>query len=185
MHRVVITDCLEPPALIEEAALAGLATVDCLMAKSVEGLRGRLADAEGIILYHEVTLPNDILAECKQCKVIVRGGVGYDNVELKAAGERGILVCNVPDYGVDEVADHAIGSMLGLMRGFVMECVNLETLLAESHAVSLHTPLTEGTQQLMNAKRLRQMRSDAYLINTSRGAVVDTVALGPFGQRSV
>ena len=248
MHRVVITDCLEPPALIEEATLDGLATIDCLQAKSIDGLRGNLADADAIILYHEVTLPNDILEECKQCQVIVRGGVGYDNVDIQAAGERGIMVCNVPDYGVDEVADHAIGSMLALVRGFVIadrrlrksttllpwdrndigpvrrlsqttlgligcgrigsatalrakalklrvlvydpylrpgtekvlgvERVELDDLLKQSDVVSLHTPLTEETHHLINADRLAQMKSDAYLINTSRGAVIDTAALG-------
>ncbi len=248
MHRVVITDCLAPPVQIEDKALAGIARVDCLMAKSTEALRGQLDDADGIILYHEVTLTNEVLSELKQCQVIVRGGVGYDNVDVRAAGERGIKVCNVPDYGVDEVADHAIGMLLACMRGFVIadrrlraaetlkpwdrhdvgpvvrlanstlgiigcgrigsatalrakalkmrvlihdpyirpgyekvlgvervDC--LETLLAESDAVSLHTPLTEETRHLMDAERLRQMKSTACLINTARGAVVDTEAL--------
>lgn len=247
MHRVVITDCLEAPAQIEEATLQGLATVDCLMAKSIDGLRGKLADADAIILYHEVTLPNDILNECEHCQVIVRGGVGYDNIDIQAAGERGIVVCNVPDYGVDEVADHAIGSMLALIRGFIIadrrlrkattllpwdrhdigpvrrlsqttmgiigcgrigaatalrakalklrvlvhdpylrpgiekvlgvENVSLNDLLTNSDIVSLHTPLTDETRHLINAERLAQMKPDAYLINTSRGAVVDTAAL--------
>ena len=108
MHRVVITDCLEPPARIEESTLEGLAQVECLMAKSSEVLHGKLADADALILYHEVDLTDAVLRELKQCKVIVRGGVGYDNVDVKIAGELGIPVCNVPDYGVDEVADHAI-----------------------------------------------------------------------------
>ena len=247
MHRVVITDCLKPPAKIEETALAGIARLDCLMAKSTEELLGNLEDADGIILYHEVTLTNDILRELYQCKVIVRGGVGYDNVDVRAAGALGIPVCNVPDYGVDEVADHAIGMMLACMRGFVIaerrlrtasvlkpwdrhdvgpvrrladstlgiigcgrigsatalrakalkmrvlindpylrpgmekvlgvERVSLETLLAESDAVSLHTPLTEETRELINATTLAQMKTSACLINTARGAVVDTIAL--------
>ena len=241
MHRVVITDCLEPPVDIEESTLSGIARIDCLMAKSTGELGGQLIDADGIILYHEVTLTNDILRELKQCKIIVRGGVGYDNVDVKAAGELGIPVCNVPDYGVDEVADHAIGMMLACLRGFVIaerrlraaselkpwdrhavgpvrrladstlgiigcgrigsatalrakalkmrvlvydpylrpgmekvlgvERVGLETLLAEADAVSLHTPLTEETLQLINGDTLAQMKPTACLINTARGAV--------------
>jgi D-3-phosphoglycerate dehydrogenase/C-terminal binding protein len=56
----------------------------------------------------------------ERCRVIVRSGVGFDNVDLAEAGRRGIYVCNVPDYGVDEVADHAIGMMLALNRGLLL-----------------------------------------------------------------
>ena len=52
-----------------------------------------------------------------RCKVIIRCGVGFDNVDLKAAGEKGIPVCNVPDYGTTDVADHAMALLLSLMRG--------------------------------------------------------------------
>ena len=44
-------------------------------------------------------------------------GVGYDNVDIKAAGRLGIPVCNIPDYGTEEVADHALALILGLYRG--------------------------------------------------------------------
>ena len=44
-------------------------------------------------------------------------GVGYDNVDIKAAGQLGIPVCNIPDYGTEEVADHALSLILGLFRG--------------------------------------------------------------------
>ncbi len=54
-----------------------------------------------------------------QCKIIVRLGVGYDNLDVKAWSERGVPVCNVPDYGTTEVADHALGLMLALVRGIV------------------------------------------------------------------
>jgi phosphoglycerate dehydrogenase-like enzyme len=47
---------------------------------------------------------------------VVRAGVGYNNVDLHAAGRRGILVCNVPDYGTEEVADHAIMLLLAVAR---------------------------------------------------------------------
>jgi phosphoglycerate dehydrogenase-like enzyme len=46
----------------------------------------------------------------------VRAGVGYDNVDVQAAGQRGIVVCNVPDYGTEEVADHALMLLLALAR---------------------------------------------------------------------
>ncbi len=51
------------------------------------------------------------------CKIIVRMGVGYDNIDSAAWGARGVPVCNVPDYGTSEVADHAVSLMLTLARG--------------------------------------------------------------------
>ena len=53
------------------------------------------------------------------CAVIVRCGVGFDHIDLAAAGAAGIPVCNTPDYGTGEVADHAIAMMLALRRGVV------------------------------------------------------------------
>ncbi|MDQ0473996.1 C-terminal binding protein [Labrys wisconsinensis] len=52
-----------------------------------------------------------------RCRIVVREGVGYDNLDLEAWGARGVPVCNVPDYGTTEVADHAIALMLALTRG--------------------------------------------------------------------
>jgi C-terminal binding protein len=49
-------------------------------------------------------------------RVIIRNGVGYDNVDIRSAAENGIAVCNVPDYGTEEVADHALALILALIR---------------------------------------------------------------------
>jgi len=119
MHKVVITDYLAPPADLEEKELEGLATVHCLQARSNAELRGKLRDAAAIIVFHEITLPADLIAEADCCRLIIRCGVGFDAVDIQAAGARGIPVCNVPDYGVDEVADHAIGLMLACNRGLL------------------------------------------------------------------
>jgi phosphoglycerate dehydrogenase-like enzyme len=52
----------------------------------------------------------------KNCQALIRNGVGYDSVDVKAAAEFKIPVCNVPDYGTEEVADHAIALTLALCR---------------------------------------------------------------------
>ena len=61
-------------------------------------------------------LPADI-DDFENVRIVVREGVGYDNLDLEGWGARGIPVCNVPDYGTTEVADHAIALMLALTRG--------------------------------------------------------------------
>src|SRR5689334_19807679 len=119
MHKVIIPDYLAPPAELEEKELAGLADVHCLQARHAGQLRGALRHADAIILFHEVGLTDDLLAEMEQCRVIVRAGVGFDAVDIRAAGARGIPVCNVPDYGVDEVADHSMALMLACNRGII------------------------------------------------------------------
>ena len=58
-----------------------------------------------------------------------------------------------------------------------MEMVSMEELLTKSDEVTLHTPLTKETERLINAETLAQMKSNSILVNTSRGAVVDTAAL--------
>jgi len=120
MKKVIITDYMAPPIAIEQAELEGVATVECLLSETTDALYGRLREADGLIVYHQVSVLKDVIAELDRCKVLVRCGVGFDNVDLAEAGKRGIYVCNVPDYGTDEVADHAIGLMLACNRGLMM-----------------------------------------------------------------
>src|SRR3990172_6370688 len=116
MFRVVITDYLVPPAQIEQDALDGVAVVECLEARSEAELDERFETADGLIVFHEISMSAASLERLKRCRVLVRCGVGFDNVDLAVAGRKGIYVCNVPDYGVDEVADHAIGLMIACTR---------------------------------------------------------------------
>lgn len=185
------------------------------------------------------------LAALAPSAVVVRYGIGYDNVDMAAARELGVRVANVPDYGVDTVADHAVAlilsaarritvydrvmrttgwmsptdvgpvkalaeSTLGLvgvgrvglavaarMAGFGCAIIafdpyanrvacaarhvsltdSIEDLLAQSDIVSLHAPLTESTRTIINAETLRGMKPNALLVNTARGALVDTEAM--------
>lgn len=117
MHHVCVTDHLAPPPLLEQRVLRGLARVECLQARTADELAGRVDRADALIVFHEIQVPARIIRRLDRCRVIVRGGVGFDNVDIRAAGRRGIVVCNVPDYGVDEVADHALALMLACNRG--------------------------------------------------------------------
>ena len=61
------------------------------------------------MLYHDITLGASTIQRLTRCKLIVRCGVGYDNVDRAFARERGIPVANVPDYGTEEVAAYVCG----------------------------------------------------------------------------
>src|ERR1043165_4846600 len=97
-HRVYLTDYIAPPATIETDVLGQLASVECLLARRPEDVVARGSDADALIVFHEVSIPAEVIGSLAHCRVIVRAGAGYDNVDLAAAGARGIPVCNVPDY---------------------------------------------------------------------------------------
>ena len=183
-----------------------------------------------------------LIAGMRRCRVISRYGIGYDNIDVDAATAAGIWVARVPDYGWEDVSDHAIALLLACARdlrsydrlaragrpgrpralfrmkertcgvigcggigsalvrklgGFALARIlvhdpylsaaqiaaaggvasDLDTLLRESDFVSLHTPLTEETRQMIGAAQLRLMKPTAILINTARGGLVDQDAL--------
>ena len=79
----------------------------------------RGAEADVLLVYHTIKLTERSIATLAKCKGIIRCGVGYDNIDLEAAAKRGIVVCNVPDYGTEEVADHALLMLLAIARRFL------------------------------------------------------------------
>ncbi|MEK7636505.1 MAG: D-glycerate dehydrogenase [Patescibacteria group bacterium] len=183
----------------------------------------------------------------KQLKIVANYAVGFDNLDLKALGERGILATNTPGVLTDTVAEHAFSLILAIahrisesdrftragkyigwqpllllgqdvsrktlgilglgrigsrvahhaVRGFDMRVLYYdvkrneefekefgavftstpEELLKKSDFVSVHVPLLPTTRHLINAERLSMMKSTAYIVNTSRGPVIDEVAL--------
>lgn len=75
-------------------------------------------DCDALLNYRaRHALPAATLAKLTRCRVVVQGGVGFNHVDLEAAAALGIPVCNTPDYGTMEVADHAVGLLLALVRG--------------------------------------------------------------------
>ncbi len=124
--KIVITDYSFPNLDVEEGILKplGYDLVAWKEKRSATELTQLVADADAVIT--QFTPVNaEVIASMQHAKVIVRYGIGVDNVDLEAAKTRGIPVCNVPDYCVDEVADHTLAFILATTRQVVSNCVLL------------------------------------------------------------
>lgn len=242
-HRIVITDHgftnLDHERRIISAAGAELVVASC---KSPEQVIDVAAEAD-VLIVQWAPINAAVLRSLKRCRAIVRYGIGVDNVDLATARELGIAVANVPDYCIDEVADHTVTLALALGRqllathqrllggqwkitppatmpafremtfavvglgrigravlhragGFGFRLVAHDPIqpawmAAKSNAqplaldetfkaadiLCLHLPLTSETRHLVSAERLASMKRTAIIVNTSRGGLIDTVAL--------
>ena len=244
--QVIITDFLNDDLAPERRIFGDLAEIVALNALTESDLLGKIEDADAVLVYHYLGLSADTINRLRKCRIIVRCGVGFDNVDRAAARAKGIPVCNVPDYGTEDVADSAIGLMLSLTRG--MQFLNsrlrrgegswahdqaaplyrlrgrtlgligmgrigtatalrakalgmdvayfdpyapqgrdkslgirwvetLEELLKQAHVVSAHCPLSPETKHLLNDRTIGLMPRGSYLVNTSRGGVVEVLAV--------
>ena len=116
MTRVLITDYTFPDLQIEESVLQDpQIEVTGGQYKTVDDLKPMVADADAVITQF-APVDRDVIAAMQNARVIVRYGIGVDNVDLEAATEKNIPVCNIPDYCIDEVADHTLAFILGLTR---------------------------------------------------------------------
>ncbi|MCC7353752.1 MAG: C-terminal binding protein [Anaerolineae bacterium] len=244
--KIVVTDFGGPDIDVEEAELrsSGLdIELVRLNARAPEEMFGVVDDADALLVQW-APVNRQVIARLTRCKIISRFGIGVDMVDLKAAGERGIPVANVPDYCIEEVSTSTMAFLLCLNRHVIPQdqaihvgkwawpqgipypvrlatqtlgvvglgnigravarkanCLglrvlahdpfikpeqaaalqvtlaSLEELLRASDYVSLHCPLTAETRHLIGAAQLAMMKPTAYLINMSRGPVVDQVAL--------
>jgi len=114
--EVLIADSEWSDASIEQEVLKKIeATVKKLQVTDVNNLQKVAATANAVICEYTV-LSSEVISNLKEAKVIVVYGVGYDNVDVKAATEKGIVVCNIPDFMTYEVADHAMALLLNLLR---------------------------------------------------------------------
>lgn len=177
----------------------------------------------------------DAAAEAGRLKLVIRGGVGVDNIDVAYAEEKGIKVRNTPAASSNSVAELALGHMFAIARyihianytmrngewnkkkyegielggktlgiigygrigkalakiakGIGMEViaydthveapeiVSMDELLAKADFISLHVPAAKGQPPLINAETIAKMKDGVYLVNTSRGALVDEAAL--------
>ena len=124
--KIVITDYSFPNVEVEEAILKaqGHELVAWKEKRSAAELTQLVADADAVITqFAPVTA--DVISSMQRAKVIVRYGIGVDNVDLEAAKAKGIPVCNVPDYCIDEVADHTLAFILATTRQVVPNCTRV------------------------------------------------------------
>lgn len=218
--------------------------VRIIRVESHEQLYGQIEDASGILCWHHVLMNDELFSRLRRCKGIIRTGVGFDKMDLEAAGARGIPIANIPDYGTEEVADHAMALLLGAVRRLVASdrhartggwnyevigdarrlrgrvlglvgfgrigravCIrakafglrvgfydpyvpsgtdkvhgveryeSLEALLGDADYVSLHAFLNDETRGMIGREQFTQMKSDAILVNTARGGLIDREAM--------
>ena len=228
---------LEPITSLGEATVYGSTDSDQIF--------DRIKDSE-IVICNKCVISKEIITKCENLKMITLFATGYNNIDVKAAAEKGVAVCNVPAYSTNSVAQHTFAFILehfsrvadyaqsvaqgdwmsqklfsyfykpiyelsGMTLGIVgfgdigrkvaeigrvfgmkiltytrspekvgedeAQTVTLEELLRCSDVVTLHCPLNEGTQRLINRDTLALMKPTAILVNTSRGAVVDEADL--------
>ena len=243
-RRVVVTDytfpALEQEKSAAERAGAEFEAFQCRSAGEVaEAIRG--AD---VAVIQFAPCDASAIRGLAPGATLLRYGIGYDNIDVAAANERGIAVGFVPDYCIEEVADHTASMLLSLKRklaaldrsvregrweavgvakpmksfsetrvGFLgfgrigreiqarlkpfgfkflvsdpaldeaaakslgITLVDVETLFRQSDALSLNAPAVEGTIGIVNAETLALMRSDAVIVNTARGKLINEAAL--------
>jgi D-3-phosphoglycerate dehydrogenase / 2-oxoglutarate reductase len=123
MTKVVFTDYSFDSLDIETGILQplGCEIVACKRITGPEDLARLVADADHVITQF-APVNAEVIAAMRNTKVIARYGVGVDNIDLEAARAKGIPVCNVPDYCMDEVADHTIALLLATTRQVVGHC---------------------------------------------------------------
>jgi phosphoglycerate dehydrogenase-like enzyme len=106
----------ESESLAERAVIGDAAEVRRYLCASDADFTDEICGANALIVWHNTPITAAGIGRLRNCCALIRNGVGFDSVDLAAARERGIAVCNVPDYGTEEVADHAIALAMALCR---------------------------------------------------------------------
>ncbi len=115
-YKVYVSDYDYPDLSIEKSVLEPIgAEVIGLKCKTGENLAELAADADAILQQY-AKIPRTTIEKLNNCKIIARYGIGVDILDVDACYENGIMVTNVPDYCIDEVADTAIAYSFMLMK---------------------------------------------------------------------
>jgi D-3-phosphoglycerate dehydrogenase len=156
---VVITDSDQGTFDPEREVLDGhdvqLRVLQCRTPQEVASQAG---DAD-VLINQYVPITAEVLDALPRCRLVVRYGVGVDNVDVEAAAARGVWVANVPDYGRDEVADHTLALAMAVLRGVVV----------------LDRSVRAGTWDLDAARPLRRLATLTYGV-VGCGAIGSAVA---------
>lgn len=124
-YQAVVTDYTFPDLTLEQQILEA---ADCELTgrqcKTEDELIELCAEADGVITQF-ARVNAKVIAAMKRARVIVRYGIGVDNVALEAAREHGIPVCNIPEYCLNEVADHTLAFILASTRQIVPHTAHL------------------------------------------------------------
>ena len=115
MLKIGIFDRITIPDL-EERILNSIGKIICFNATNECELPNEIANLDAVIVYNKITLTQITINKLLNCKVIVKAGVGFDNIDICAAGNIGIPVINVPDYGTNDVADHTFALFLSYVK---------------------------------------------------------------------
>lgn len=114
--RVVVTDHAFPSLDAERQLLEPLgAVIDDAQCRDSSELAARVVDADALLVQF-APIDAEVLEALTRCRVVVRYGIGVDNVDVAAATRLGVPISNVPDYALDEVADHAMTLLLAAAR---------------------------------------------------------------------
>jgi phosphoglycerate dehydrogenase-like enzyme len=114
-QKVVFLLFLEENPELEEEVFSDSATFHPYKCQTTDEIVEVVRDTDAVIT-GPIEVNGKAISAMTKCKIIQTNGVGFDRIDLKAAGEKGIFACNIPDYCVNEVADHTIGLLLMMNR---------------------------------------------------------------------
>ncbi len=113
MKKILLSKEIHPEAM---ALLKGKVDLVVLPDSTMETAKKMVADVDGAILRTNIGFTRELIAAAGKCKIISRTGVGVDNVDVAAATERGIMVCNTPGINAVSVAEQTLALMLGVAK---------------------------------------------------------------------
>lgn len=123
MQRVLITEAIAQPGVDK---LKTHFKVDVSTGLAAEELLERIADYDALIVRSATKVTRDVIEAGSKLKIVGRAGVGVDNVDVQAATERGIIVCNAPTSNIMSAAEHTIALMMAQARSIPQANVSMK-----------------------------------------------------------